>query len=275
MRVHRRPSFVPGQHGALFVLEMLPHDPVSDWGVVLLAPFAEEMNRCRRMLVLQAESFARAGVRSLLFDYYGTGDSEGDFGAASIETWRADALRAAELLCSSGCRAITWLGVRFGGLLALDVAPKCAASRGIVLWEPLVSGKQIVKHQLRVLNAASMLTMNRQSSIDPRAELESGRSVEIAGYEISPRLVRGLEALSLDARTCRELPVAWYEIGVEASPDVSAGSRRIADSWRSGGVQLEVESIRGDPFWSTTEVTVAPPLIERSTALVLRWASRV
>ncbi|HEY9550049.1 MAG TPA: hypothetical protein VIR45_11165, partial [Kiloniellaceae bacterium] len=63
-------------------------------GLVYLPPFAEEMNRSRRMAALQARRLAALGVDDLLLDPFGTGDSAGDFGDARWEIWREDARTA-------------------------------------------------------------------------------------------------------------------------------------------------------------------------------------
>ena len=73
------PLFLRGSAGALFAL-YVPALSRSDRGVVLLPPFAEEMNLSRRMLRLQASALAERGIAALVLDLFGTGDSAGDFG---------------------------------------------------------------------------------------------------------------------------------------------------------------------------------------------------
>tara|TARA_B110000240_G_C13425650_1_gene421472 strand:+ start:552 stop:725 length:174 start_codon:yes stop_codon:yes gene_type:complete len=47
--------------------------------VIFVPPFAEEMNRSKRMYVLCARLLADAGIKSICFDFAGTGDSSGEW----------------------------------------------------------------------------------------------------------------------------------------------------------------------------------------------------
>ncbi|MEM7570930.1 MAG: hypothetical protein AAF337_14150, partial [Pseudomonadota bacterium] len=58
--------------------------------VIIMQPFAEEMNRCRRLLALTQSALADRGICSLTLDYLGTGDSEGAFQEATLPSWISD-----------------------------------------------------------------------------------------------------------------------------------------------------------------------------------------
>ena len=51
------------------------------------------MNRCRAMVALQARAFAALGAGTLVLDPFGTGESSGEFVAASWATWGDDLQR--------------------------------------------------------------------------------------------------------------------------------------------------------------------------------------
>src|SRR5215831_1508934 len=79
------PFFIDGPRGALCAVYYPPSDTVAPRGDVVVAPaFAEEMNRCRSMVSMQARSLAQSGVGALVLDPFGTGDSAGNF---SDFTW--------------------------------------------------------------------------------------------------------------------------------------------------------------------------------------------
>jgi exosortase A-associated hydrolase 2 len=110
-------------------------------GLVYAPPFAEEMNRARRMAALQARRLAELGVDILLLDPYGTGDSAGDFGEARWEIWRDDLRTAIAWLGAHTNGKVGLWGLRLGALLAADVAasdPDRLAR--LVLWQPVLSG---------------------------------------------------------------------------------------------------------------------------------------
>ena len=58
--------------------------------LLYLHPFAEEMNKSRRMAALACRALAAAGFAVLQIDLRGCGDSSADFGDASWADWQAD-----------------------------------------------------------------------------------------------------------------------------------------------------------------------------------------
>ena len=71
-------------------------------------PFAEEMNKSRRMVALQASALADAGYAVLQLDLDGCGDDSSGFADASWEGWCSDVVRACRWMGSnspdrSGC----------------------------------------------------------------------------------------------------------------------------------------------------------------------------
>ena len=70
------PVFIDSAAGRVFAIYHRPAEGGSNGPAMLyLPPFAEEMNRSRRMAALQARALAAAGYGVLLLDPYGTGDS--------------------------------------------------------------------------------------------------------------------------------------------------------------------------------------------------------
>ena len=65
-----------------------PADKIPlDKAIIHIPAFAEEMNKSRRMLAMQAQAFAGQGYAVLVLDLFGTGDSSGDFGEATWDIW--------------------------------------------------------------------------------------------------------------------------------------------------------------------------------------------
>src|SRR5882672_8203208 len=63
--------------------------------VLYVHPFAEEMNKSRRMAALQSRALSAAGFAVLQLDLFGCGDSSGEFGDATWDDWVADIVEAA------------------------------------------------------------------------------------------------------------------------------------------------------------------------------------
>ena len=87
--------FVQSGKGPIFVLRRVPVGPVAGT-VLVVPPFAEEMNKCRRIVTEVALGLADRGVATLVPDLHGTGDSAGDFAEADWATWCGNLADAVE-----------------------------------------------------------------------------------------------------------------------------------------------------------------------------------
>lgn len=235
--------------------------------VLYLGPFAEEMNRSRRMATLQAQALAARSISALLLDPYGTGDSEGDFSDARLHLWLADVAAAANWLEDKGHQSIDLWGLRFGTLLAA-AALKQDPTRfsGCLLWQPVTDGRTMLTQFLRIAVAAAMGDRDKRVSTNSlRTDLKQGRSIEVAGYELAPELANDIDNLSLGGLSAGDrMPIRWFEVGHDAEP-LSPSGIQLIERWREQGVTVSAQKVTGPHFWSTPEITIAPALIEATT----------
>ncbi|HYW75889.1 MAG TPA: hydrolase 2, exosortase A system-associated [Gammaproteobacteria bacterium] len=260
-----RASFLSGSRGLLFGLWVLPQENRGSTGVLLVPPFAEEMNRSRHMLSLQARALAEAGFRTLILDLFGTGDSAGEFAEASVETWLRDLSTGLSALSDEGCTCVVIVAVRFGALLASRLAVATASTRigGFVLWQPVQTGSAFMTQFLRLRLAADLATGGQSITVKGlQEELCQGRSVDVGGYELSPRLYADIQAMKLSGEMSSpaQPPVTLMEISAKGGVELSPVMRSLRDRWVDHGVQVTVRKIEGDPFWQTPEITLAPAL---------------
>lgn len=264
--------YLKGSHGPLLSI----HHPAvrkrhPRLGLVYSPPFAEEMNRGRRMAALQARRLADLGVDVLLLDPFGTGDSAGEFGAASLEIWRNDLATAIDWLGTrTDCKVGLW-GVRLGALLAADVAaadPSRIAC--LVFWQPVLSGERHLTQFLRLRLAATIHRgPARESTKDLRARLSQGQSLEVAGYELAPALAHGIAALQLENIIPRltSVPISWLEVTSEEQAALSPDSSRMVGALAREGRRIVAKAVSGGPFWGAQEITLAPNLLQATDDL--------
>lgn len=250
------PFFLEGANGALFCLYLAPAENTPRAGVLYLHPFAEEMHKSRRMAALQARAMARAGYAVLQVDLTGCGDSAGDFGDATWEKWRADATSAHAWLAAQITGPITLWGLRLGASLAVDVAPSLARIHRLLLWQPVLNGEQFLTQFLRIKLASEMLGEGQAQSgtKELRARLEAGEPIEVGGNMLSPGMARGLSALQLAALR-PPCEVEWMEVGATASDGISPASSRVVDTWLTDNAIVRTQTVLGEPFWVTQEIT--------------------
>lgn len=266
--------YLPASSGQRFCLFHRPDVQAPGRGaVVYVHPFAEEMNKSRRMAALQARALAAAGHAVLQIDLHGCGDSSGDFGEASWESWLDDVqLACAWLQERSGGDLWLW-GLRTGCLLASEAAARIGRPSNLLLWQPVLSGKQFLQQFLRLKLAGEMLGGDGKGVMDRlRAQLAQGESLEVAGYRLSPGLANGLERAEL-VPAGQSARIEWIELSAKPDGALSplAGAR--LEKWRAAGLAARGRVVNGPAFWQTTEIAECPALLEASTLAVAAVAA--
>lgn len=237
---------------------------------MLVQPFAEEMNKSRRMFSLLGEALLDFGVSSLLLDPYGTGDSAGDFEDARWELWRNDLQVGADYL-SRLCEPVSAVvALRAGALLAIDwFASESDVGRlpaKVVFWQPVLRGETWLTQFLRQRSMAAKFAGGDEPVKDLRACLAAGEPLEVAGYTLSPQWAGALDRQSLTAyRPPAHSQVAVLEVGRQADSEGPAG-RAVRADWPH--LQLDTAVVAGEAFWTSLEIAEVPALIQATVALL-------
>lgn len=253
-----------GQRFCLF------HAPVGTCrgALVYVHPFAEEMNRARRMAALQARAFASQGIGVLLLDLHGCGDSAGDFGDATWDGWLRDITTArAWLEDRLGCTAGLW-GLRLGALLAVVHAQHAPiAPRHLLLWQPVAVGSGYLNGFLRLRLAGELLQGGSSTGGTGalREILARGESLEIAGYILNPQLAAGLDDANASALGPR-CPIHWFDISPTSGQALAPAAMRVVETWRMQGSKVDVHLVQGPQFWAAPETIDCPGLLTATLA---------
>jgi exosortase A-associated hydrolase 2 len=254
--------FLPVANGQRLCLYHPPGGAEARGAVLHLHPFAEEMNKSRRMTALMARAMAERGYGVLQIDLHGCGDSSGDFGDATWPTWRQDVRDARDWL-RGRCSAPLWLwGLRAGCLLASEAAAEIDESPNLLFWQPVVSGKLFLQQFLRLKVAGEMLSGDGKGVMERlKQQLAAGRAVEIAGYSVSPALALGLEQAELRVPPLAGR-LAWLELSQRPDATLAPAARKRIDEWQAAGHRTDSRIVAGPAFWLSTEIEVAPALID-------------
>lgn len=233
--------------------------------ILYLHPFAEEMNKSRRMAALACRALAEAGHAVLQIDLRGCGDSSADFGDASWADWQADVRLALTELDRRVPDAPLWLwSLRAGCLLA---AADWGRPVNHLFWQPMTSGKLALQQFLRLKLAAEMAGGASKGLMDQmKSELAAGGAVEVAGYRLDAALAAGLESAKL-APAGAVGRVAWLEASTREDAVLLPASEQAIQAWRSAGWAVNAQVVTGPAFWATTEIEVAPALITATAAV--------
>lgn len=245
--------------------------------VVYVPPFAEEMNKSRRMAALLARELAQQGIATLRIDLHGCGDSGGDFADARWLSWRDDVGLASDWLEQHTGHRPALLGLRLGALLAMDFAasaPETRKPRQLILWQPVLDGASFLTQFLRLRMAGAMMSATGaadNTTAALRTLLAAGQSLEVAGYELSPELALAIDGLKLAPLGRAGCALHWFDIGQPARALSPATDKALA-ALRERGIEVDMTRIDGPAFWGTQEIATCQPLLEATAALAPRFA---
>lgn len=258
------PFFFDADPGTRFSLYHAPAPQLPPRGAILYVhPFAEELNRSRRMAALQARSFAALGFAVLQIDLFGCGDSCGDFNAARWELWKRDLGTARAWLAERCAGPLHIWGLRLGGLLALDYAASAHVD-GVILWQPFLNGRTCINQFLRQRLAAGDPSAAHTSS-GLRAELLTRGVLEVDGYELASPLAQAIDGCDAATLVLPACPVHWFASGTPAPLRLAASAARLQQRWAGSGARLQFHAVEGVPFWNGQHAE-CPALIAATSA---------
>lgn len=273
-----RPFHIATAHGRCFALHHPSATPDVRSRVLYVPPFAEEMNKSRRMAALTARALSAAGADVLQIDPHGTGDSSGEFRDATWQGWVDDIVEAARWLQPAADDAPLWLwSLRAGCLLAAEAAARLPTPPRLLFWQPAPAGRTVLQQFLRLKLASDLAGGANKGLIDGlKRTLAAGTPVEVGGYELPPAIAQGLEGAVLvpPAAASPLVPPAaasllhWLEVSTAETPALLPASQTALQRWRDAGWAVQPQVLRGPAFWQTVEIEEAPALVAASVAAV-------
>ncbi len=263
--------FLAGPRGERFCLYHAPHGACCG-ALVYMHPFAEEMNKSRRVAAQAARALAATGYAVLQIDLYGCGDSAGEFGDARWEHWKDDLAAACHWLAQRTGRAPGLWGLRLGALLALDYARSASVPVAqLLLWQPVLHGATFLTQFLRLRVASAMLDHDAAAGAagtkELRAALQAGETLEVAGYLLAPALAADIDALDA-LQLAPPCPVHWIEVVASDERALAPAALRVAAEWERQGRAPTMNKAVAPQFWTTQEIAQAPALVELTCVLL-------
>ena len=214
--------------------------------LLILPPFAEEMNCCRRLLAKLARQLASFGIDTFLPDFAGTGDSAGQFSQISLQQWRADLLQFLPELQQYS--QVQLLGCRFGAALLLDWLPALQAQlkiSQILLWQPQLQTDRFWQQ------------LQRQQLLGTVAVAASEHTLDVAGYAVPLQLRTEIQTLQSHLPTS-STAILWLESSLTG--EIGAAAKKIQQAHPS----LQLQTIQASPYWLSQEPTDSGELISAS-----------
>lgn len=268
-------GFWPGCQGNNFLLvqhaaNSLPPDNVTN-AVVVLPPFAEEMNKCRHLLTQLMRQLAAAEYDCFLPDHYGTGDSEGDLDSTTVDIWRSDLYQLLQLIAKQGYSSVSFVAVRFGTLQLFDLLQRHSLPlplKHLVLWQPMFDVAKFWQQFLRIKVAESITLATPLTQAQLEQQLQQGHGFDVAGYPVSPAFFLSVMQMQYQfPPTLQQQTVHWCDTSDNGKLSL-ATQRKIEQL--SPYCQLNVCSVPSAPYWQATELVPAAELIRQTVTLFAR-----
>lgn len=271
-----QPLFIEINQEKLFAVYWPPIGEIFPGKAILHIPaFAEEMNKSRRMVALQAQAFANQGYAVLVLDLFGTGDSTGNFGDATWLLWLQNIDAAIDWLNQQGAQSIDLWGLRLGALLAMDFADRNPQKiNRLLCWQPVVNGDTFITQFLRLRVAAAMMDNNapREKTSDLKQQLLEGQAIEVAGYLLNPELIKPLMSLRADRLEWQaKKDVAIFEVVSSEDTPASMGNTQLLVILQQKNIDASLATVVGNTFWASQEISETPELINASSEKLEQW----
>ena len=246
----------------LFGVFHSPHARSARHCVVLCNPFGQEAIRAHRFLRVLADRLARAGFPVLRFDYFGTGDSDGDDTEGDLHTWVGDLLQAdIEARRRSAHRVSAWFGLRLGATIAALAAHRAeVVPCRLVLWDPVVDGTAYLRELQAAHDTALSIEPSRNALLpgaDATDDRLAGTEAEALGFPLTNAVRRQMGSLTAAMWASNRLPDVTL-IASRESLDASSLAGRLGGA----GTPVDVRRIESQIVWASDEAmdtAVVPP----------------
>lgn len=232
-----------------------PPQPTSSLAMLLAPPLLHELPRARRLLTEIATSLAEQGIACLRFDFFGSGDSEGDGEQLDFASMRGDLEAAAHALRAwTGAARVGVLALRGACLPVLSWARDGGDASPVVLWEPVLDGPAWLR-ELERLDAA-------ERASESRYPLRRGAAVlpvdeQLMGYPASSRLRADLAAADMACMggllrvpvwaVSKQVPDLLPKARVlplpEDTPSIGGAARMDVSVFMTAGLQRSVDAL--------------------------------
>lgn len=261
---------VAGQR--LFCMQRRPLAVPITTRVLIVAPFAEELNKCRPLLAQCARALAAAGAEVWCPDLSGSGDSAGEFADASWSQW-VDELNAFDAaLALAVPRAVPiYLAVRSGALLLAAASARLQdfQQSQVLLWQPVLDGERYLQQFLRLRVMTSRLSGQDETVQALLKRLAQGELLEVGGYGLRAPLTDGLcgaRANPASLGAARALTIFEFKNSPGAATSLPVVA--FAAACQCLGSAVAVQMIECEQFWATQEIS-APRAVSAATLRAL------
>jgi amino acid adenylation domain-containing protein len=248
------PFFFGSARRRLFGAYEAPSAATANARAVLLCyPWGQEYIRAHRSMRRLARFLTRAGRHVLRFDYFGSGDSMGSSHEVSLRGWEEDIETAIEELRDTcGASRVTLVGLRVGATLAARVAArKKNVVEALILWDPVISGREYVEELLT----------------DAAPAPRQGEAREVRGFPLTHAFADELHGIDL----LQLVPTLPASTRVLATAPLSSHERLRMELERQGRLDVKLEQLQALSAWVEYRDVGAGAIPAKVLDTIVQW----
>ena len=217
--------------------------------------FGDERKSSCLAMVRLARRLAAEGTPVVRFDYWGCGDSPGDFVDATVSTRLGDISSAVRFaLAQTGERVFRLLGLRLGAALAALAAEGLEGCAGLALVAPVADAAAYLRGLSRRKLLRRMISAGRGPGADEGREI-----VDLDGYAIRRSVLQELGGVGIKAgQVSFGGPVLVVQVSFNER--LKAETAAVRDAYASAGAKVDVRRLVLPPFWSRVDISDTTPL---------------
>jgi len=219
-------------------------EPSRGCGVVLCYPMGHEYMQFHRAYRQLALDLSRSGFPVLRFDFFGCGDSAGQCADGRINQWLADISTAVvEIKRRSDVVKVCLAGLRLGGTLATIVGTERGDISGMVLWDPIVTGRAYVEKLTR-LHKKMLSFAHVKQKYDKKKE----KVVEILGFAYAESLLADIKKIDL---LCLDRKPAENTLIIQSNEEID--QRQLRDNLENMHARIDCLHYPTPQLWTWIE----------------------
>ncbi len=226
----------------------IPEDSTGK-GVLFFNPVLDEKKRVQKFQAETAREICKKGYHVFRFDYYASGDSQGELYEFEFDQAISDIRYLIDYFKSAyNISKFSFLGVRLAADLCLLMGSVKSSVSDIFLIEPVVKGKRYLTEQRE--RRKSFYRLNNMLDADKCISIAGLEYEDFQGFPMSSSVVHFLESLNSDTLVLEGKKIILFKLNAIFSKKVI--SNLIENVSRQNN-EVKVEQINCHDFWASLE----------------------
>ncbi|MBA0882477.1 alpha/beta hydrolase family protein [Flavobacterium undicola] len=227
------------------------HYPIksNDKAFLFVNPLFDEKKRSQKFQADTARALTNKGYTVIRFDYYGTGDSYGDFEEFTINSCLESCKAIMNFIhIEIGITNVSILGIRFGASLALKIASEYKELETVFLIDPITSGKRYLM-ELRLRRKAFFM-LNKMKNVGEKVIINGEEFEDHQGYLIRATLTEELMNLDVFQYILSDKNIFLFSLDTLNYKKLL----KLQEDLNSSGNKIKLIKEKTTSFWNTMEM---------------------